>query len=618
MRKNIRKIFKNSIEKIKLLDNISLSNKLILSYVLILAVPITIFSFAIFRNFDNNSKKDVVNKNMYQLELEKVNIERNIEAMSYTAQMVISNRKLMDYIRAPYELGLEELVEFNFDTYKTMMQFQYSNPTISGINIFTDNKNVKEIWPLIFYEDRIKNKEWYKEVMDLKGKVFWNLNELSNDIYSISTSEAKGGEKVVAIYMSINYPQNLHNGIIRINIPADVFFSKMYSTVNDSEGQIFIINNKNKIYTNDESSFISQNNIDKELIKEEFLKNKTTDKNSFNIYVNKKRMVVAYTKIEALEGYMLNVASIEPMLKYTRFIRNIFIVGTLILIIILSIVTYFITYVILKRLYIIIQSMKRIQQGDFNVEIPVRSGDEIGELAHHFRKMLRKINELIQEAVNKRAVTKEAELRALQTQIDSHFIYNTLENIKMMAEIEGQYVISDSLTSLGDMMRYNMKWNSEYVTLSDEINHIKNYISLMNIRFDNTIKLSINIEEGLMEHEMLKMSLQPIVENTVKHGLREGFNEKRGEINIKAFKEGNYINIEVMDNGIGIEEDRLVLLNKEISYISKGEHKPGGKGYGIGLRNVNERIKLFYGDEYGIEVFSMVNLYTKVTMRIPY
>jgi two-component system, sensor histidine kinase YesM len=625
--KNKRTVIRSITNKIKMLDNISLSQKLILSYVLIIAIPIIIFSFIAFKKFENTSRKEIVNKNINQLELESVNINRNIETLEHTAQMVASNRGLMDYLSAQQELSVEKLVEFNNGTYKNMLQMQYSNPNIRDVSVFTNNKDVNEIWPLVFYADRVKSKDWYEKVIALKGSVFWNFTQPSSDISDLSYSQVQTSDYVVSVYRSLQYPQSTSSGIIRVSMPAKVFFPKMYGKVSDMEGQIYIVDNENNIYTNDNSKYIKEKGISKELIKEQFLKNKNSENNSFNINYNKKHMIVVYTKIESLDSYMLSVASIDSMLQYTSLIRNIFMAGTLVLIIILSVVTYIITSIILKRLYIIVQSMKRIQQGDFDIEIPLRSNDEIGELAHHFRKMLRKINELIQEAANKRAATKEVELRALQTQIDSHFIYNTLENIKMLAEIEEQYVISDSITSLGAMMRYNMKWNSEYVTLRDETDHIKNYLALMNMRFDNIIKLELNIDEKLLEHDLLKMSLQPIVENSIKHGLRDIADEKQGLITINGSVEGCSIKIEVMDNGVGIEMDKLLLLNEEITKMTKINNRNNYRDMnginnkastGIGLKNVNERIKLFYGNEYGIEVESQVNLYTKVIMTLPY
>lgn len=606
-------------------SSLGLSTKLILVYITIIAIPLFSFAIIAFKNSENNTKKDLINKNMYQLELENININRNIEAMERVAQMVISKKELMEYVRSPAELDVENLVDFNQTTYKDVLQLQYNNPSISDVNIFTNNKNVKEIWPLIFREDRIKDKKWYKDVLQQRSKVLWEFNRVHDEIYDKGWASQRKWDKVVSVSRTLSSSSS-HVGIIRVNMLAKDFFSKMYSDVENTEGQIYVIDNNNDVYTNDSSSFIKQENLDKSYLKAEFIKNISLNNTSFTLKNNNRHLLVTYIKMENLDCYMLNVYSIEQMLQYTSKMRNIFLLGTIILITILSIVTYLITGIILKKLYIIIGSMKKIQKGNFNIEIPVRSADEIGELAHHFRKMLSKINELISEAVKKRSATKEAELRALQTQIDSHFIYNVLENIKMMAEIEGQLLISDSLASLGSMMRYNMRWNNEYVIINDEINHIENYISLMNIRFDNGICLKKNIEVGLLEHEVLKMVLQPIVENSVKHGFLSVIESDKVYLYIVAKAEENHIKIEIIDNGVGMSEDEVVLINKKIQVTQKKmiinglqeEVNDTKKSTGIGLKNVNERIKLYYGDEYGIEIASKKNFYTKVIMILPY
>ncbi|WDC85137.1 histidine kinase [Caloramator sp. mosi_1] len=193
----------------------------------------------------------------------------------------------------------------------------------------------------------------------------------------------------------------------------------------------------------------------------------------------------------------------------------------------------------------------------------------------------------------------------------------------MLAEIEGKFEISDALTSLGDMMRYNMKWTSEYVVLKEEIEHIKNYIALMNIRFDNKINLNINIDDTVLEQEILKMSLQPIVENSVKYGIKE---EEQLTIDISAFVDLNNIVIIIKDFGKGIEENKLYEINYKINLddetfnkIYMGNDKIFNKrrNNGLGLRNVNQRIKLYYGKEYGIYIESKQNFYTSVTVKLP-
>lgn len=193
----------------------------------------------------------------------------------------------------------------------------------------------------------------------------------------------------------------------------------------------------------------------------------------------------------------------------------------------------------------------------------------------------------------------------------------------MLAEIEGQRTISDALTSLGGMMRYNFKWSGEYVKLRDEIRHIRNYIDVMNIRFDEPIRLELNIPSEFMELEVLKMSLQPIVENAVKHAWPEfPDQEKQIKIDVIAWEE-DQITINVTDNGIGIEPYRLgrlgeILRTADDEELPSGDYGRGGvQAGGIGLRNVHQRIRLFYGNEYGIEVKSEEGKFTQVTMTFP-
>lgn len=611
------------IEKLNNIRNLKLLKKLIYSYILVIAIPTIALTVTTLRKFEENLRKDTVTENKYQLEAEEADIIRNFQALERMAQMVITNEKFMEYVKVPSEPSLEALVEFNQEQYQDIFKMQYSNPAIKDINFFSNNKNIIEIWPLVFEDNRVKNKGWYKNTIEAKGKAILDINRNSSDIYDKYAVTSLNYELVVAFCKAINDSNNNNIGVLRVNMPSTLFFSKMFNDNKEKDGQFYVIDKFNNIYTNESSKFIKENNLSSSLILNEFLKNKNSKEKNFYLNYDKKNMIVVYTKIEDLDIDILNVVSIDDMIQYNKQIRNFYILGSCILIIILSLIIYFITSIILKRLYIIIQSMKKLQQGDFSIELSLRSNDEIGELAHHFRKMLRKINELIQEAVDKRSATKEAELRALHNQIDSHFIYNTLENIKMMAEIDGQFMIADSINSLGAMMRYNMRWNSEFTTISEEITHIQNYIALMNVRFDNKISLDLQVENSFMEHEILKMSLQPLIENSVKHGLKNISSVKDFRICVNAFYQGEYLRVVVMDNGVGMTVEEVAKINKKISSKEKpsieelAELKKRSSS-GIGLRNVNERIKLFYGEDYGLEVFSEVNEYTKVIMTLPY
>ena len=219
----------------------------------------------------------------------------------------------------------------------------------------------------------------------------------------------------------------------------------------------------------------------------------------------------------------------------------------------------------------------------------------------------------MQEKLDREMLIKNTEIKALQNQINAHFIYNVLECIKMMAEIDEEFEISDAVTSLGELFRYNMKWVSGNVTIQEEIAYIKNYIQLMNLRYDFTIILSIKIPEDIYEQEIPKMSLQPIVENAICHGIVEMGED--ATIYIKALRKEEEFEISITDSGIGMDEKQMDILEKKI----RGEiEASGGSGNGIGLKNVQDRIKIQFGDKYGLKIHSKEGCFTKVSVLLPY
>lgn len=166
----------------------------------------------------------------------------------------------------------------------------------------------------------------------------------------------------------------------------------------------------------------------------------------------------------------------------------------------------------------------------------------------------------------------------MQNQINAHFIYNVLESIKMMAEINEEYTISDAVTALGEMLHYNMRWNKFLVTVQDEMNYIQNYVELMNLRYDFTITLSVQIPENLYRQDIPKMSLQPIVENAITHGIEEL--DADAVIEIKGIEHEKSFEIEITDSGIGMSEKQLAILRRKLRMRLNSDTQPK---HGIGL-----------------------------------
>jgi two-component system sensor histidine kinase YesM len=587
-----------------------LNKKFLLSYITIIAVPIIIYSIKSFNIIETRNIEEIIRKHKYELELEYEHVSRNVDTMGNIAQMIISNKEVIDYVSNSQDYSVNQLITFNQNTYKEIMRVQNNNPTIKAINIFTDNNRVYELWPLIYRENRVTQNSWYSRVIKNKGQVYWNINQFDNDIKIGESRAIYENDVIVSLNRELRFPSDNHIGTIRVTMRSKDFFSNMFKDMDESYG-IYLIDLNGEIYTNENGVFNKKNTINKDKLFNAFKRNNNSQEGKFNFKDGLNEYIVLYKEAPLKDSYLVDLISLNKVNEELKKERNTVILVDILLIFLFSISIYLINSKILKRLFVIIKSLKNVQEGNFNVEIPIGGRDEIGLLAHNFRQMLSKINMLIEDNVNKQMLTKEAELKALKNQIDAHFLYNTLENIRMMAEIEENFTVSDSLARLGDMMRYNMKWEKEYVTIAEEISHIKNYIALMAIRYENNINFKVEIDNNLMENQILKMTLQPLVENSLKHGLCKKLLKEDGMIIISAKADEDFVYISIEDNGCGISEEKLREINEYLNN-SRIEDKNG-----LGIKNVNERIKLFYGEKYGISIISEEKYFTKILIKLP-
>lgn len=597
-----------------LVNKLSLQNKLVGLYILIILIPIMAFTLIYTRQVFDSVLKDIKNKNEYLLEIEKIHIMNNIESMRRTAQMVVADREFIDFVKTRNETNISELIDFKMNEFSDVTKLQVNNPTIEHIHLYTSNPYVTEMWPILFRENRIVNEPWREEAIKRNGMELWWFDQ-NNDILGRLVS--KNSSKI-SVLRELDYPKDEHLGIIEISMLLNNFFPKMFSSVNDGSSELIVFDPNMNIISSPYNTFLEDEKINLKKLKKQFERNK--EQAPFHFLFNNHGTVymIVSTYLEGLDSYMLNIISLEDVYKETTKTRYIVIAGIVLLVGILSLLTFLLTSILFKKMFKLIDSMKKVEKGDFSVEVDINGHGEIGQLATHYRNMLNKLKGLIADAVNKQAATKEAELKALKTQIDSHFLYNTLENIKMMAEIEGNFSISDAVTSLGEMMRYNLKWKNDIVSCNEEIAHIQNYIEIMNLRLDGLLSLEVDIPPQLLDQEILKMSLQPIVENAVIHGVRPNIPFQPGIILVKAYVEKDTISIQIIDNGIGMSEEKIRKLNDYINPEFEVHETIRKAGNGIGLRNVNERIQLRYGKEYGMSITSEETKGTMVTITLPH
>lgn len=596
------------------LDRLSLQQKLIALYIIIIIIPIIIFISIYSSNVYDRAINEIRIKSENALEIEKIHIKNNIESMRRTAQMVVSDIEFIDFVKSRNEANIDQLIDFRMNELTNVTRLQANNPAIENIRLYTTNPYITEMWPILFKEERIMEKPWREEVINRNGMEVWWFDQQTEDVLERLPSQ---NTAKISLLRELDYPKDEHLGIIEINMFLKNFFPKMFGTVQDPDSVYVVMDRDNNMIRNFHHTFFEDEGIDTEELKRKFNTSKQEGTGSFEFMNNEAPYLVITAYIDDLDAYLLNVISLEGLYAETAKTRNIIFSGIIFLVIVLSFVTYVLILLLLKKMYKLKDSMKRVEQGDFSVDVEVDGQDEISELAFHFKSLLGKMNGLIADAVNKQATAKETELKALKTQIDSHFLYNTLENIKMMAEIEGQYAISDSVTSLGEMMRYNLKWKNDFVVLDEELNYIKNYVDIMNLRLDGLLTLDIDVPDELRDQEVLKMSLQPIIENAIKHGIIPSHEKTEGILQVNARYSDDYVIIDIMDNGVGMTDEECEALNESIRTGVSNESHVSKSGSGIGIHNVNERIQLYYGTEYGVFVTSVKGEFTMVTVKMP-
>lgn len=256
-----------------------------------------------------------------------------------------------------------------------------------------------------------------------------------------------------------------------------------------------------------------------------------------------------------------------------------------------------------------IRTMRKVQRGDFEIALDIENRSEIGQLASSYRIMLGELKRRMEEIGSESRKKREAELNALQAQITPHFLYNTLNSIRIMARMQKAGGIEELTAALIDLLRLSISKKSALIPIREELEIVRKYILLQNYRSGNGCTLVCEVgDEELLRCMMPKLSLQPIVENCILHGF--GLSGGRGRIDIAIRREGTTIRFDVTDDGAGMNEE-------QIDAVWNGNSSGGRRFSGIGIRNIHERIVMLFGSGYGVSLESRVGEYTKVRIALP-
>lgn len=579
-----------------------LNIKFTIIIVLFTVVPLCISIGALFHIMIQNVIDENISYMQYTMERNRDNMATRTDSLNMSTQFFLSDDSLKQVLNASVsgeELSTEDWLKFKNMEVSSLERLVNNNPLLYSVRVYAVNDQVQEMMPILYSRKRMEKQSWAEK----ENYTGWNYNYTDN-IFSSYTMDQN--RKIMSLITPVEDRNNGTIGVIEAAMTMENMFPSLYESIED-EWSCF--------YTDSGEKYFGENRKpESEKLIEVIKPGHLEDGEIMTGYKEsgRKKLVVSGMYIREMSGTLICVKDITSDINRVRWNRLLFIIGMAVLTIFLALVINLIVQHLLGKFYDILKSIRNVQKGDLSVVIPECGNDEMGELGTQINKMLERIKQLMNDNLNREMLAKNSEIRALQNQINAHFIYNVLESIKMMAEIDEEYAISDAVTSLGKLLRYSMKWVSGNVLVEQELEYIKNYMTLINLRFDYEIYLSLNIPELILKQEIPKMSLQPIVENAICHGIEQMAEDTN--IYIKGLLEGDDCVIEITDAGKGMTEDEVKRLKQKIA----GEiDSNGGSGNGIGLKNVQDRIHIAFGEKYGIEIASMIGCYTKIRVRIP-
>lgn len=472
-----------------------------------------------------------------------------------------------------------------------------TNDYLEGIYLFTDRTIHYETKHMNYYlDDSARESAWYRQAIQNHG----NLS------VSLPDGVAPSKQNYLVFAREVIDPDTLKTlGVMLVLCNADLFQS-IYDAQNPGS-EIRILDNAGLIIYDSRKGTLKDGADASQLA---LIRNRK----SGYLYDRQRENYVAFARLR-YSDWSLIVRQSSQSYRNTLYRSLLF---SLLIVVSCSLLSVGISALFSHMFTIPVIRLSNLMQ-DGNIESlhvdakMLRRQDEIGTLYRRFQSMVQEINNLIQEKYKNRIILLDSRLKALSSQIDSHFVFNTLESINSLAAIEHNSTIQVMVRSLGGILRYAIDLRTDFVSLSDEVRQIESYVGIQSVRLGRKIEIRYDLQERAAEEKVPKFILQPIVENSIVHGFL-GL-ESPWIITLEASCSDGLLRLCLRDNGRGMEDGELISLRKS---LHSGEVLPaGGESCGIGLSNINQRVKLLYGLQYGLDINSVKGAGTEVFLLVP-
>ncbi|WP_090806320.1 sensor histidine kinase [Paenibacillus sp. 276b] len=594
----------------KLYRNARISQKLFLAFSLMIAIPVILVSFLYIRMQETQLYKDAMSAGNSHVSWLNEQLRSRMDIIENASNTALTQKSFVDFIHSNMLVDGLRLVKFKQNQFEQMQNIIQSNAMISELSFYVDNPNLYEIWPEIYHYQKFWPQDYWAKLRDEGGAAY--------RLFSF-----KDGEHTLSYYRLVRLQgqEKKRPSIMEIRVPHSMFFSDL---LQESKGDFFsVLMNESdppQYVYNPQHEFSQKagEGLDEILGGIHRQLDVLPQESPVKIKVGDQSYYALYRYIAPLNTYVVDIASHQALMKGPRSWYAFVVTITLCVLLLIMLLVSHTTRRIFRRLDSVLASMRQVRKGELDATIDTgldenERGDEIDEVAVSYNKMLHEVQRLMTQVVDKQLIAKNAQLHSLHSQINSHFLYNALESIRMLAEVQRQPAIANSLVSLGSQLRYSMQWRSDTVALREELANIQSYIQFINLMEGGSIMLTADLPQEVLRYAIPKMCMQPIVENAVHHAAPSG---ESVCIQITVSVENERLLIKIQDDGEGLDPEMLVRLQAALRGDSDSPIVTSKNG--LGLENVNKRLQLHYGEDYGLWIDSVQGAYTCVTIHLPW
>ncbi|GGG00913.1 cache domain-containing sensor histidine kinase [Paenibacillus abyssi] len=590
------------------IDNMLLRKKLIISFFVVVVIPLAIagaiFTYTLYNSAVTRAIEQTENN------VDKI-LKRTTDLLN--VPIVISHKVQLDQelkqlVTTRYESAWDNVKAYT--SYNEFTDNERLYDEINSIRVYSNNPTVLDRWGLLQSDASVRNTAWHREALENNGLIGWDLvvDELNKNSRTLSLTRKISYGKKEPIY-----------GVLVVNLKQEA----LDNIISQEQYETLIISDNDKIVAAKDTALIGRNIGGAGLDPEHFraMTSGFVGRTSFDVVINGEHMKAIVDRF--LPDTSASGITVVAMVPYETILRDVKKTGLLAIAIMIgslllsSVLIYFFSLKLSSRIRKLCMEIKTVSLGNLDVTSTIQGRDEFGQLASHFNHMVQSIKNLVQKVSETNSQKhqlmlkqKEMKFKMLANQINPHFLFNTLETIRMKAHVAGQQEISTAVQQLGMLMRRSLNIKSDNIPLKDELDFVVDYLEIQRFRYGDRLQYAIEVENlALYKLPIPPFTIQPIIENAVIHGLE--CKEEQGFIQLKVSFAGAGALITVQDNGLGISRERL----EEIQALFDQEENTTSSS--IGLCNVHQRIALRYGVEYGLRIESEMDKGTKVEIYLP-